>query len=62
VNEQLQRALNSRILIEQAKGVIAQRSQVNMNEAFNRLRAHARSHNELMHESAEKVISSAVQL
>ncbi|TDW29314.1 GAF and ANTAR domain-containing protein [Cryobacterium psychrophilum] len=62
VNEQLQRALNSRILIEQAKGVIAQRSQVNMNEAFNRLRAYARSHNELMHESAEKVISSTVQL
>ncbi|MDJ0337381.1 GAF and ANTAR domain-containing protein [Cryobacterium sp. PH31-O1] len=62
VNDQLQRALNSRVLIEQAKGVIAQRSQVNMNDAFNLLRAYARSHNESMQESAEKFISNSILL
>jgi len=60
ITEQLQRALNSRVLIEQAKGVIAQRSNVNMNEAFNRLRAYARSHNEPMHTSAENVINNLI--
>lgn len=62
VNEQLQRALTSRILIEQAKGVIAQRSNVDMDEAFRRLRAHARSHNEAMHDSARDVISRELTL
>lgn len=62
VNEQLQRALNSRILIEQAKGVIAQRSDVDMDEAFSRLRAHARSNNEAMHDTARSVIKGALSL
>ncbi len=62
VNEQLQRALNSRILIEQAKGVIAQISTVNMDEAFKRLRADARANNRTMHESAENVINRRIQL
>ncbi|KFF60812.1 transcriptional regulator [Cryobacterium sp. MLB-32] len=60
VNEQLQRALNSRILIEQAKGVIAQQTGLDMNEAFNRLRAYARSHSEAMHITAENVINNQV--
>jgi GAF domain-containing protein len=42
VNEQLQRSLDRRILTEQAKGVIAQRSDVDMDEAFRRLRTYAR--------------------
>jgi len=62
VNEQLQRALNSRILIEQAKGVIAQRSNVDMDEAFRRLRAHARENNEAMHDTARRVITRLVAL
>jgi GAF domain-containing protein len=61
VNEQLQRALNSRVLIEQAKGVIAYTSQVSMEEAFRRLRSFARSHNESLHDTAEQVINQSLR-
>ena len=40
--EQLQGALNSRILIEQAKGMFAERQDVDVSQAFTTLRAHAR--------------------
>jgi GAF domain-containing protein len=45
VAEQLQHALNSRVVIEQAKGVLAERDQVDMETAFAALRHHARTHN-----------------
>jgi GAF domain-containing protein len=60
INEQLQRALNSRILIEQAKGVIAHTANVDMDEAFALLRGYARSHNQTLHETAEKVINRSI--
>ena len=45
INEQLASALTSRILIEQAKGVIFERAGITMEEAFARLRSYARSTN-----------------
>jgi GAF domain-containing protein len=45
VNEQLNHALNSRVVIEQAKGMIAERAGLDMEQAFSALRAHARNHN-----------------
>jgi len=62
VNEQLQQALNSRVLIEQAKGVIAYRSRVNMEEAFRRLRSFARANNQSLRETATQVIDRALFL
>jgi AmiR/NasT family two-component response regulator len=44
VSEQLQAALHSRVLIEQAKGVLAARTGVGVAEAFAVMRSHARRH------------------
>jgi GAF domain-containing protein len=45
LNEQLSGALTSRVVIEQAKGVISERAGVDLAEAFARLRTYARNHN-----------------
>jgi GAF domain-containing protein len=57
VNEQLQVALNSRIAIEQAKGVLSARLDKTTDEAFEVLRLHARSARRRLTEVAEEVAS-----
>ena len=58
LNEQLQTALNSRILIEQAKGVLAEHGNLTMVIAFDRLRSYARRHNLRLSAVAQQVIDT----
>jgi GAF domain-containing protein len=60
INEQLSRALDSRVVIEQAKGMVAERAGVTMDEAFARLRAHARNHNRRLADVADDVIEGVL--
>jgi len=53
---QLQVALNSRVVIEQAKGILAERLQTSPDEAFLLLRRYARNHNQALTELAGDVI------
>ncbi len=59
--EHLQRALNSRVIIEQAKGVLAERNAVDMNAAFEALRQYARNHNVKLTELALAVVRGDVE-
>jgi anti-anti-sigma regulatory factor len=54
-NEQLRTALASRIVIEQAKGMLAERFEIDVDEAFERLRHQARSHRIKLHVLAAAV-------
>jgi GAF domain-containing protein len=45
VNQQCQHVLNSRIVVEQARGMVAEREGLDMEQAFAALRQHARNHN-----------------
>lgn len=58
VNAQLERALESRIVIEQAKGVLAERMALELGEAFELLRYAARSNRLKLHALAQAVVSS----
>jgi len=60
LNQQLQHALNSRVIIEQAKGVVAERQRLNMEQAFSALRAYARDHNLRLVAVAEAVIGGSL--
>jgi transcriptional regulator with GAF, ATPase, and Fis domain len=54
--EQLQTALNSRIVIEQAKGVIAERRHLDMDQSFTMLRSTARTNNRRLSDLARAVV------
>jgi AmiR/NasT family two-component response regulator len=53
---ELEGALDSRVVIEQAKGVVAERAGVSMDLAFTWIRRYARAHNALLVDSARLVI------
>jgi GAF domain-containing protein len=55
--EQLQEALQSRIVIEQAKGILAAERKIPVDDAFDVLRTHARSHNANLRAVAEAVVN-----
>ena len=60
LSEQLQTALHSRILIEQAKGVLAARAGIPVTEAFNRMRAHARRNHVVLTAVATAVLDGSL--
>ncbi|MEU9960653.1 GAF and ANTAR domain-containing protein [Streptomyces sp. NPDC050982] len=62
LNEQLQTALNSRVLIEQAKGKLAERQNIDMEQAFTALRGYARSHNRRLVDVARAFINGSEPL
>jgi GAF domain-containing protein len=62
LTEQLQVALNSRVLIEQAKGVLAERLHLDMAEAFTVLRNGARSRNRRLSDLARGIVDGTEQI
>jgi len=58
LSEQLQAALNNRVIIEQAKGVLSERGEVTMDVAFDRLRRYARGNNLLLSDVARQVVDT----
>ncbi len=60
LNAQLGEALNSRIVIEQAKGRISEASGRDVNESFRRLRSHARNHNLRLTDLAREVVDGTM--
>ena len=62
LNEQLQAALNSRVIIEQAKGKLAERLGIDMTQAFSILRSYARNRNLRLAELAQAFIDGTEPL
>jgi GAF domain-containing protein len=59
---QLTSALDSRIIVEQAKGLLAGRHDLTPNEAFGRLRRHARTTGHRLHEVCHQVVEGSLDL
>lgn len=57
MNEQLQSALNSRVVIEQAKGIVSERGSLDVEKAFTALRSYARANNLRLLDVASDVIA-----
>jgi AmiR/NasT family two-component response regulator len=60
LNEQLAGALTSRIVIEQAKGVISERAGIGLAEAFSRMRGYARHHNRRLTDVAQAAVDGTL--
>ena len=62
VTQQLQHALESRVILEQAKGVLAEREGITVVEAFVRMRQHARSTSQPLGEVARALVEDGADL
>jgi transcriptional regulator with GAF, ATPase, and Fis domain len=60
--EQLQLALNSRVIIEQANGILAERGHLDLAQAFTLLRSHARSSGRRLSDLARDVVSGTTTI
>ena len=59
---QLKLALDSRVVIEQAKGIIANANGISIDAAFSRLRKYARDHHSSLREVAQAVVSLGLRV
>jgi GAF domain-containing protein len=57
LSEQLQDALESRVVIEQAKGITAYKNAVTVDQAYQRMRGHARNNNASVRAVAEAIVA-----
>jgi transcriptional regulator with GAF, ATPase, and Fis domain len=62
VADQLQTALTSRVLIEQAKGIIAERLAISVDDAFGILRQYARNNNAKLTDVAAAVVTDGLRI
>jgi len=61
LSDQLSRALSSRVVVEQAKGVLAEALGVGVDEAFQRIRSYSRNHNTPLHTVASMVVEEGLR-
>jgi GAF domain-containing protein len=62
LSEQLQGALESRVVIEQAKGITAQQNSVTVDDAYQLIRRHARNNNASLRVVAEAIVAVGLQV
>jgi len=62
LSEQLQEALESRVVIEQAKGITAYKNAISVDQAYQRMRGHARSNNASLRMVAEAIVAVGLQV
>ncbi len=61
VSAQLEFALESRIAIEQAKGIVAEHNHISVDLAFDLIRRYTRDQNQLLSETARKIIEGTLR-
>jgi len=62
LSEQLQQALETRVVIEQAKGITAYKNAISVDQAYQRMRGHARSNNASLRVVAEAIVAVGLQV
>jgi GAF domain-containing protein len=62
LSAQLQEALDSRIVIEQAKGITAHKHAVTVEQAYQRMRRHARNNNASLRQVADAIVAVGLQV
>ncbi|MEX2548708.1 MAG: ANTAR domain-containing protein [Nitriliruptoraceae bacterium] len=60
VQDQLQHALHSRISIEQARGILSEQAHLDLDDAFELLRSHARDNNLKLSTLAHHIVTGTV--
>jgi GAF domain-containing protein len=62
LSEQLQKALESRVVIEQAKGITAYKHAISVDQAYQLIRRHARNNNASLRVVAEAIVAVGLQV